>query len=356
MGFRLSCGRTLRTTPVFEEYWRFASERQAIFCRRLVGAAPPWTENVILRTYRFTNPYRASDRVSQFLIRNVIYQGDPSPEEVVFRVILFKFFNRIETWELLVNKVGPPSWRNFNLDRYNNVLDVASESGERLYSAAYIMPNPPFGRVRKHTNHLILIARMMTAGIASQIMAAKSLQQVFQILRSFPSIGDFLAFQYAIDLNYSEMLSFSEMDFVFAGPGARSGIRKSFGDAPGLSKEDLIREVTNAVPREFAFRGLGFRTLGGRPLQLIDCQNLFCELDKYARAAYPEFAGNGRTRIKRKFVPTSGPVMYWYPPKWQIGWPLRKTESDVRLLPAHLACASTRTSSNVADLCPKNSV
>src|SRR5258707_9985183 len=39
-----------------------------------------------------------------------------------------------------------------------------------------------------------------------------------------------------------------------------------------------------------------------RRLQLIDCQNLFCEVDKYARVAHPNIAGRtGRTRIKQKF-------------------------------------------------------
>jgi len=52
-------------------------------------------------SYRFTNVYRASDRVSQYLIRRVIYEGDQSEEEVFFRTLLFKIFNRIETWEIL---------------------------------------------------------------------------------------------------------------------------------------------------------------------------------------------------------------------------------------------------------------
>ena len=46
---------------------------------------------------------------------------------------------------------------------------------------------------------------------------------------------------------------------------------------------------------------LQFSKLGGkRSLQLIDFQNLFCEIGKYARVAHPEFAGaSGRTRIKQ---------------------------------------------------------
>ena len=61
-------GTILRTTPVFDTYWRFAALRQDIFMRRLSRTKPPWSDDPILSTYRFTNPYRASDRVSQYLI------------------------------------------------------------------------------------------------------------------------------------------------------------------------------------------------------------------------------------------------------------------------------------------------
>ena len=52
---------------------------------------------------------------------------------------------------------------------------------------------------------------------------------------------------------------------------------------------------------------------------MIDCQNLFCEVDKYARVAHPDVAGiSGRTRIKQKFSPTGPLELPWYPPKWGI--------------------------------------
>ena len=88
-------------TVVYKTYWRFAAERQAIFFRKIEGAAFPWTEDSILKRYKFTNAYRASDRVSQYLIKNVIYDGDPSVKEVFFRILIFKLFNRIDTWKLL---------------------------------------------------------------------------------------------------------------------------------------------------------------------------------------------------------------------------------------------------------------
>src|SRR6266498_2751380 len=69
-------------TIVFDTYWRFAAERQSIFFKRFHRSPLPWTHDPILTEYKFTNAYRASDRVSQFLIRHVIYKGEQSPEEI----------------------------------------------------------------------------------------------------------------------------------------------------------------------------------------------------------------------------------------------------------------------------------
>jgi hypothetical protein len=317
-GIPVTGKRVLRTTPVFDTYWRFACARQEVFHQRAEGAPPPWSEDPILAGHRFTNAYRASDRVSQFLIRNVLYTGSKNEEEVFFRCLLFKIFNRIETWEHLRLHVGEVSWRTYSFERYAALLDRLMDQ-QSIYSSAYIMPSPPFGDRRKHRNHLRLLEEMMREGLPKKVGRAKSLEAVFNLLLACPSLGPFLAFQFTIDLNYSEICSFSEMDFVVAGPGARDGIRKCFSDTAGLSEEDVIRAVTDGAAREVDRLGLHFRDLWGRPLQLIDCQNLFCEVDKYARVAHPEFSGaSGRTRIKQRFSPAPRPVPQWYPPKWGI--------------------------------------
>lgn len=318
----IGAGRVLTVTPVFETYWRFAARRQGLFMQRVAGVPPPWTDDPVLATHRFTNAYRASDRVSQYLIKHVLYQGHQSGEEIFFRALLFKLFNRIETWEVLNAALGAPTWKTFSYERYARVLDSLIARRGTVYSAAYIMPPPRLGKVRKHRNHLRLLELMMRDRAPRRLKRAASLAAVFEILRSYPSLGDFLAFQFAIDLNYSEMLDFSEMDFVVAGPGARDGIRKCFTDTGGLSDSDVIRAVASLADGQFERLGLRFDNLWGRSLQLIDCQNLFCEVDKYARVVHPEFNGeSGRTRIKQKFVPKSGRLPQWYPPKWRLRLP-----------------------------------
>ena len=62
-------GAPLKPTEVYDSYWRFAAERQDVFFRRLHRLPPPWTDDPVLRAHKFTNAYRASDRVSQYLIR-----------------------------------------------------------------------------------------------------------------------------------------------------------------------------------------------------------------------------------------------------------------------------------------------
>ena len=109
------------------------------------------------------------------------------------------------------------------------------------------------------------------------------------------------------------------MEFVVPGPGAKDGISKCFADRGDLSDSDIIRYVTENQENEFNKRNIDFKNLWGRPLQLIDCQNLFCEVDKYARLAHPEILGNSkRRRIKRQFNYNPEKIEYWYPPKWGI--------------------------------------
>ena len=317
-----------KVSEVYESYWRFAAERQAVFFRRARGETRPWTDNPVLAIYKFTNAYRASDRVSQYLIRHVIYRDDlpRSPREVFFRIVLFKLFNKIETWELLERALGPITFEDYRFAAFDAVLSRAMKAGRRIYSAAYIMPpgSRAFGRSAKHQNNLLLLERMMADRLAERLAQIRTMQEAFEKLRAYPTIGGFLAYQFITDINYSEITDFSEMDFVVPGPGARDGLRKCFVDPGGLNEPELIRLMADLQEQEFERLGLNFQSLWGRPLQLIDCQNLFCEVDKYARVAHPQVVGKtGRVRIKQKFDPIPDPIDLFYPPKWKLNDKIR---------------------------------
>src|SRR3954451_1746579 len=84
---------------VYGAYWTLAVRRQQIFEQRMAGDPGPWTNDPILAQYKFCNAFRASDRVSQYLIRDVIYDGGTySPESELLRIVLFRLFSKPSTW------------------------------------------------------------------------------------------------------------------------------------------------------------------------------------------------------------------------------------------------------------------
>jgi hypothetical protein len=311
-----------KQSKVFDTYWKFAAKRQEVFFARLEGRPKPWVDDQIINEYKFTNAYRASDRVSQYLIKNVIYSKRWSMADTVFRTLLFKFFNKIETWQLLEHQFDEISIETFNVLNFDRVLENAMRAGGTIYSAAYIIPSGSGERykgVRKHLFHLLLIDSLMKGDFLKTLKKTKSMEDGYKLLLGIESLGKFLAYQFITDLNYSAHINYSEMEFVVPGPGALDGIKKCFVSMGDYSEADIIRLMADEQELNFERLGYNFKSLWGRPLQLIDCQNLFCEVDKYSRVAHPDVSGiSGRTRIKQKFNPNYSHLNVWYPPKWDI--------------------------------------
>ena len=290
---------------VYDLYWYFAYERQNIFIKKLNGESAPWTDDLILQNYKFCNSYRVNDRISQYLLRNVIYNKKVySNEDMIFRIILFKLFNKESTWELLIKNFGDVTLKSFDVNNYSKVLETAIKKGIRIYNDAYIScANKAFGYDRKHDNHLALLNKIFNVDKSHiKIINSKTMEEAFNILKSYPLIGNFMAYQLVTDINYSEVVNWKEDEFTVAGPGSLRGIKKCFIDRGKLSNEDIIRYMYEHQEEEFKRLNLDFKRIGNRPLQLIDCQNIFCELDKYCRQAIPDLKSN-RTKIKKHYVP-----------------------------------------------------
>ncbi len=302
----------------YEVYWSFASSRQKAYQRRLEGRAGPLTDDPVIANHRFTNAYRASDRVSQYLITNVIYDADRSWIDTFARVLLFKVFNRVDTWCHLELCLGEISAKTLMTGRVDDVLEDRAIKSP-IYSAAYIMPPPRNSTGAKFHRHLDLIRSMIRGGAHERIAEAQTMRGAFAILASYESIGPFLAYQFITDLNYSRHLRYSETEFVVPGPGALRGLRKCIADPGDYKPDEVIRWAMEAQETAFSDRGLEWTGLWGRSLQLIDIQNLFCEVDKYTRVAYPELSllAPGK-RIKQRYQPVPEPPTAWFPPKWGL--------------------------------------
>ena len=306
---------------IYDLYWYFASERQQIFEKRLAGQPAPWTDDPILQKYKFCNVFRAADRVSQYMIREVCYHTeDCSPEDRLFQIVAFRLFSKIETWDAVRNFLGrSPTMDNLVDGSFTKALEYANEINGGLYTSAFILcATNAYGQPRKYLNHVELLRDMfVNHQLAEQLLSATSLQEIYTLLHAFPLMGDFMSYQTAIDLNYSVLINFSENEFTQPGPGALRGMAKVFENLGNYSPSEVIMWMVEQQTKEFARLGLPPATLFGRPLQAIDCQNIFCETDKYCREAVPELI-SARSRIKTAYTIPKPMDELFLPPKWNL--------------------------------------
>lgn len=306
---------------VYELYWYYASQRQAMFEQRVAGEPAPWSSDPILAVYKFCNVYRAADRVSQYMIRDVCYHDeDCSPQDRIFQIIAFRTFSKIDTWRTVRAHLGRyPTLDDLADGSFTTALEHAGHTNGGLYTGAFILcATDAYGQGRKHLNHVELWRHMFLADdLADRILDATSLRHVYDLLHGYPLMGDFMSYQTAIDLNYSALVNFSENDFTQPGPGALRGIRKCFEDLGDYKPADVIMWMQQHQAEEMDRLGLPFNGLYGRPLHAIDCQGLFCETDKYCREKVPELA-SARSRIKARFTQNLAPIQLFFPPKWGI--------------------------------------
>ncbi|HUY46279.1 MAG TPA: nucleotide kinase domain-containing protein [Streptosporangiaceae bacterium] len=306
---------------IYDLYWYFASERQRVFERRVKGEPGPWTDDPILREYKFCNVFRAADRVSQYMIRDVCYHDERcSPEDRLFQIAAFRTFSKTATWQAVRDHLGRyPTLDDLADGSFTRALDDARSRNGGLYTGAFILcATDAYGQSAKHLNHVELFRHMFLHDqLGAKLLEAGSLREVYGLLHGYPLMGDFMSYQITIDLNYSGLISFSENEFTQAGPGALRGIRKVFNSPGDYTPAEIVLWMADHQEDEFTRLGLPFAGLWGRPLHAIDCQGLFCETDKYCREAAPELA-SARKRIKARFTATPEPVRLFFPPKWGI--------------------------------------
>jgi hypothetical protein len=82
---------------VYRTNWELPPSGNKHFSARVNGEPQPWSKDAILNEYKFCAHIELATGVSQYLIRNVIYDGvSRNEEDTVFRILLFKIFNQME--------------------------------------------------------------------------------------------------------------------------------------------------------------------------------------------------------------------------------------------------------------------
>jgi hypothetical protein len=230
------------------EFWAFARERHSIYLRRAAGDPPPWTDDPVLRTYRFCNIFRELDATTAWFRR---YVRDPLKHqpEVLLATVLFRWFNRISSGEALFCQMDIAAGGGTAFEAYLARRDPADliaalrQSGSPPYvTGSYIvlgkrgMPKMEGVVAAFHDFAQGLwpmpedVGCTNWRGIAEALLenrdeAPYTLEGVWRTLCQVPYLGPFMSYEVVTDLRYTALLDRAPdvMSWANPGPGALRG-------------------------------------------------------------------------------------------------------------------------------------
>ena len=284
--------------------WAVAREKIRILKEQ--GLPPPWTDDPILQTYRFCNVRRRDDRVSRWIIQNVLSKFTSIDDVWVF--IQLSSLCRWINWPPTLMEILEANLVTDNSLDYSTIADfieVRRSMKEKAWTGAYIIRAPSkrggYDGWTKSTFVTEIVVHKGLFSVKQQLTDAlltKRCEDVYKVLCSIPNWGTFMSGQVVADWTYCHLLWDASDRFTWApmGPGSRRGYNRMCGQA--LTKAAPTQEVWNFQLqrwREEILDRLG--PAYEETLTLHDVQNCLCEFDKYERVRL----GEGRPRSR--YVP-----------------------------------------------------
>lgn len=273
----------------------FCREREAIRKLKASGAPEPWTTDLILSTYRFCNLRRKDDRVSQWIINNVISRyGEFSH----WSFIQFSALCRQINWPptlIALREAGLWPQKELDLPLIGAVIDGLEG---KVYTGAYMIRAPagPYKGWGKGRYVAEIVVGKSLFDVCEDLIrgiASRRLEEAHRSLASAHGWGSFTAGQVVMDWAYnpSSALACASDRYTWAaiGPGSKRGYNRLLGYP--LNSSVCYLEWIVALRR---WRGNIIEALGPDygDLFLMDVQNALCELDKMLRVKN----GEGRPR------------------------------------------------------------
>lgn len=266
-----------------QELFEFIEKRHTIYERRSRGEQKPWTDDPILRNYRFCNVYRELDK--QTLWFSEFWRRDH--KDLWFASLVFRFVNWSDTLKL----VGfPIPW---NEEKFIRVLEERKANGEQVYSGAYMISTHGV-KQEKHLYIADSLSKIWDNREAIRYKPGEKLDDFHKRLMDCFDVGSFIAAQVIADCKYVGPMRKAPDWYLFAasGPGSRRGLNRVF-NLPTDESLDEILWRKKLLKLHAAIETLVY-TVDMEPLHAQDLQNCLCEFDKYERVRL----GEGRPKSR----------------------------------------------------------
>lgn len=265
----------VKKLPPFDRLLYWIRERESIRRKRALGLPPPWTDDPILRTYRFCNVRRMDDRVSQWLYWNW-YRPHKDHPNTLLAAFLARHFNHPDTLEA----IGYPT--TWDPKRVLSVLQERKAGGLKVFHVAYIVSA---GSGQGGCKIRSLIRNVITPILGSPPnVDVRSIQATHAALIPCYGLGSFMAGQIVADLRWALTGTWKDRhDWAPLGPGSLRGLKRLYAGSVdanlgGQATEFLDQsrnEMRASLPNDLTKR-----------LEAMDYQNCLCEWDKYERTLW----------------------------------------------------------------------
>lgn len=262
----------------------FIVEREHIRILREDRKQPaPWTNDKILRTYRFCNVRREDDRVTRWIARHWRDKFADYPQ-LWFALVVARLVNHPPTLKQLAL---PGRW---NAQQFVKTLHQRARQQKKVFGSAYIVSTN--GRAMDKAEYLaeqVLTPMWKNRSTINALLSNDpTCRRVFTHLNEYQGMGSFMTAQVIADLKYVPPLDQASDWWTFAasGPGSRRGLNRVLGnDVKAPWMEDEWFAALNLVSKQVMPY---LRTVNIARLHAQDIQNCLCEFDKYERVRLSE--------------------------------------------------------------------
>lgn len=313
------------TNVLEQEFFEFIYDRHFIYFKRFVkNLPPPWTDDPIMRDYKFCNVYRFLDKGTQYVYNR--FKDRESPENILVDILYTRFFN--------LPNIVEDSLNNKDISEYfkddysvGEIREIISRNNASMFSDSYIITQAPFNRDPTNQFKGDKVGQVLLTledvyknrfQYIHKLATQTTPQNIYDTIINIKLIGHFLAGQIILDLTYLGVLVdnsgnvYTNDDFYIVGPGADAGLDLMYPSRAKNSSIELLTDLRDTQSTEFdnlrLRTGKDFLAIADvRPgltstingyLSAMDIQNCLCEFRKYKHWQ----SGKGK---KRRFEPTT---------------------------------------------------
>lgn len=277
-----------------KRYFWWINERHRVYLNKEAGDQWPWTKDEILQKYSFTNVFRELD-AETVKFHDRIDLLDLMPADKLYHMILFRAFNRAETYDLLTRGKST----HHTPTKMKRILHRNADRGRKIFTGAYIITNA--GSTEPKIDLMCDAMGVHWRGrrkIYEEMMADGTMRGCTEILRAYPMQGPFTAYEVICDMRHQRGMLDKAKDrrtWANPGPGARRGINRIVS---GKRKPNVFRTSEEYVEFMVELLKTSSKYLEDHvkkeklPFEMREVEHSLCESDKWMRA----YNNEGRPR------------------------------------------------------------